>query len=889
MGCRGSIIVNISDLERKYLDEITTEPPHSFQNLKPFFFQIQGISKILSEKEKLVAEKYLMEDVLAGLNGQKIPIIFFIKGMEKKIEIYMGIFSENRANLPNQSLNTLITSLKGTYPDISISRSNDEEINNNLTSYLNKSMNIGVLTGIPTAKVGTEKIGVEQIERMIRGLFGKEWGFMVIAMPQEKAKLVATQELIFNEINENYPKIKKSVSIGGQYSQEQEEQFDKVAQYYVELLETDFNRYNSGKSMGMWNVGAYFFSQNTETYNKMGSLLTAIFSGELSKPDAIRTNPCPKVNYDTIKQFKNIDTKNSYPDTLLQHLYPYKFLTLLTSQELATFVHLPNEEMPGYDVKKHIRFSVNTQKISEKNSIKIGDIIDRGVSTHNILDMDRELLKKHTLIAGITGSGKTNTCFNLLVQLWKEHKIPFLVIEPTKAEYRSLIDLMGSSIRIFTLGNENIAPFRLNPFEIPKGVHIQRHLDNLKAIFNASFSMYPPMPYILEQCLINIYEKNGWNLTTNAPGMVTPTLGDLYSEIDIVVRGLGYHTEISMNVRAALRTRIRSLLLGGKGKMLNCKKSLPLEEILQKPTILELKWIGDDEEKSFLMGMLLGKIYEYREAGGNVAALQHITLIEEAHRLFMNIRQESEETNQSKAKAVETLCNILTEVRAYGEGIIIVDQVPTKLAPDAIKNTNMKLIHRTIAGDDRFVLAQSVGLSDSQRDYLINLKVGDAVAFFENLDEAMLLQIPDIKSGFVKYKSDNEISSHMNKIFFNSAINKEIKEQKPVEPFIGCKFCNHVCDFRFTLEPLINDNDFKEAIISAINEDRWGGKELISLVMSKVKNLGYINTNQIEYLTFCSIVQVLNDLFKGCGGKSSVQISEMVYTYKKAQKGVIGK
>ena len=37
---------------------------------------------------------------------------------------------------------------------------------------------------------------------------------------------------------------------------------------------------------------------------------------------------------------------------------------------------------------------------------------------------------------------------------------------------------------------------------------------------------------------------------------------------------------------------------------------------------------------------------------------------------------------------------MLAEVRALREGIIIADQLPTAMAPEVIKNTNIKLIHR---------------------------------------------------------------------------------------------------------------------------------------------------------------------------------------------------
>lgn len=50
-------------------------------------------------------------------------------------------------------------------------------------------------------------------------------------------------------------------------------------------------------------------------------------------------------------------------------------------------------------------------------------------------------LTKHMLVVGTPGSGKSTFLVGLMDRLWKQpEKIPFLVIEPAKNEYRSLID-----------------------------------------------------------------------------------------------------------------------------------------------------------------------------------------------------------------------------------------------------------------------------------------------------------------------------------------------------------------------------------------------------------------------------------------------------------------
>ena len=298
------------------------------------------------------------------------------------------------------------------------------------------------------------------------------------------------------------------------------------------------------------------------------------------------------------------------------------------------------EEYPGYEVVDHARFDVYHRPISE-TKIEVGEISDQGFTLDTKYYLKLIDLTKHALVVGTTGSGKTNTIFFLLRQL-QENGIPFIVIEPVKSEYRKLLhdETFSNVVRIFTLGENNISPLRLNPFEILPGVNVQTHIDILRSLFNASFVMYSPVPYVLDRCLHEIYEDKGWDLSTNINARGThvnsmPTLTDLYSKVDDVVDRLGYEVRLSMDIKASLKTRINSLRIGSKGLMLDTRKSVPLSFLLERPTILELQYVGDDEEKAFVMGLLFSSVYEsYISQGFNEeTSLKHITVIEEAHRL----------------------------------------------------------------------------------------------------------------------------------------------------------------------------------------------------------------------------------------------------------------
>ncbi|MDX1417658.1 MAG: ATP-binding protein, partial [Candidatus Promineifilaceae bacterium] len=362
-------------------------------------------------------------------------------------------------------------------------------------------------------------------------------------------------------------------------------------------------------------------------------------------------------------------------------------------------------------------------------------------------------LTRHVFVAGVTGAGKTHTIFQLLKQVQRAD-VSFLVIEPSKAEYRSLLNdgQLADRLQVFTLGNERISPFRLNPFEVLPGIPVGVHLDLLRSAFSASMGMWTPLPQVLEQCLHAIYIDRGWDIANNTnhrldpdaePWMAFPTLSDLIAKVDEVTRQLGYDERVTSDIRAALLTRLNALRAGGKGRMLDVRRSLPISSLMEQPTVLELEGLGDDDDKAFVMGLLLIMLVEYRRVQAKKNGLRHLLVIEEAHRLLANVSTQSrQEEANPRGNAVETFANLLAEIRAYGQGVVIADQVPVKLAPDVIKNTNLKIAHRVVAADDRAVLAGAMAMNEQQAHSLAILTVGQAAFFSEGDDAPVLVQIP---------------------------------------------------------------------------------------------------------------------------------------------------
>jgi hypothetical protein len=126
------------------------------------------------------------------------------------------------------------------------------------------------------------------------------------------------------------------------------------------------------------------------------------------------------------------------------------------------------------------------------------------------------------------------------------------------------------------------------------------------------------------------------------------------------------------------------------------------------------------------------------------AGLRHLTVIEEAHRLLR--RQEGSGgagSGGAAGHAVEMFAGLLAEIRAYGEGLIIAEQIPDRLIQDVIKNTAVKITHRLPAADDRDAVGATMNMTRAQNRFLVTLKPGEAAVFADGMDYPLLTRMPD--------------------------------------------------------------------------------------------------------------------------------------------------
>lgn len=379
-------------------------------------------------------------------------------------------------------------------------------------------------------------------------------------------------------------------------------------------------RLKTGFGKGLFKTSVYYMAKEPTHANRLKVGIMSLFQGEkagYSPLYAQRIDLENTQNENILRTYQNqyMEEGDSSPDALLLLSRPFEeenigLSTYLTTKEISFFAGLPQKEVPGISLKEGVGFGLNEREIDEEAAIHLGCMIQKGRELSDIaFYLSKEGLAKHTFIAGVTGSGKTTTCHKLLA----EAKMPFLVIEPAKTEYRALLHAEKyKNLIVLTPGNEMLAPFRINPFELIRGEVISAHVDMVKATFTSAFPMEASMPQILEEAIYRCYEKKGWDIDTNinriygeeafSPEVdAFPILSDLLEEMKAVVESKQFSQQMQADYIGSLVSRLSNLTVGSKGSMLNCTHSTSFEYIAHNQVILEMEELKSPEDKALLM------------------------------------------------------------------------------------------------------------------------------------------------------------------------------------------------------------------------------------------------------------------------------------------------
>lgn len=470
-------------------------------------------------------------------------------------------------------------------------------------------------------------------------------------------------------------------------------------------------------------------------------------------------------------------------ETLMRLSYLY------TAEEAARLAHIPVDDgsLPGVTSNKvDLSGMLFDKAVLSEDNVIFGHLAGNPSVR---IGAPLKAFTRHGLIVGTPGTGKTTFSVNLLLQFYKKG-IPFLAIEPTKTEYRAMIDAIPE-LQIFTPGNSRVSPFLCNPFLPPKSITVEKYIPSLVSAFQAAFSMPSPLDMIFLSAVRVAYTKYGWKSNSKLGDADVQPFG-LYEFIlcfKQLVANSGYSSEVRCNLQSGGTLRLMNLL-----ELNSCIydtiHTMPLDDLLSKPTVLELNAIENQEQKALIMALLLISICTHtkqnQEGDGQ---LKNIILIDEAHVLLGG--KSRSDGSDGQYTTVQTLQNMIAEIRSYGTGILIADQSPSAVSRPIVANTDIKVSFRLVQGEEKNIMADATGMEETHKQHLGRLGVGEAFVYYSHLQEPQMVKTTDSRAaeGILLSVPDEEIVRRI------SYWDSHADLLKPYRECALCHECDSGCDF----------------------------------------------------------------------------------------------
>lgn len=335
-----------------------------------------------------------------------------------------------------------------------------------------------------------------------------------------------------------------------------------------------------------------------------------------------------------------------------------------------------------------------------------------------------EQLLLHTAVMGKSGVGKTTLLKQLITQL-QSCGIPVLILEPVKREYRDLVANMKNS-KVFTV-ERPVVPLLINPFCAPKEVPLGEYRSSLLSAFKAAFSLPDPLPALFEKAISEAYTLNGWtDISTSADSNVSIfDMADFIRIFKRVIARSSYSNEVKGNMMSGGAFRLQSLIERCP-RTFDTIHSTSVEELLNGCTVLEMGSL-EPEQKSLVSALTLISILAYlKSTRKSDHHLRNIILIDEAHALLDQGEGATQEEKVLNSTMTQLMINVITEIRAYGVGVIFSDQSPSRVGGRMLDNVDNILSFR-LSGEEAEMLRTHIGADTNLCDVLPLMSAGEFV------------------------------------------------------------------------------------------------------------------------------------------------------------------
>lgn len=364
-----------------------------------------------------------------------------------------------------------------------------------------------------------------------------------------------------------------------------------------------------------------------------------------------------------------------------------------------------------------------------KNEDSVLSLGVRADTSGKPFELPASSLLRHGVLCGKSGVGKTVVAMGILYQLAHlPSPVPFLVIEPTKTEYRTLLHAVPG-LRVYTPGKQDSGlPLPLNPFVPPRGITRAQYIPCLKDIFAMSISMDAFLKNAFAEVITSCYNLYGWqeDSTRDSPSVTHFGMHEFIREFRRYTRDEIRNQESRDNVENGGVIRLMNLI-NTDAFLFDTIETPDWEDLLRHPVLIELNALPSQEEKALVFAILMKNLdLVVHQRTEHSSALRNVIMIDEVHVLLDRSPGGGLLEDAAPGAACTAMLQDMTlTYRSLGLGLLFGDQSPVTLGT-LFNQVNLRVIMRIDSGEDLRRIADTVSFDAAICSEIPRLDVGYA-------------------------------------------------------------------------------------------------------------------------------------------------------------------
>ena len=363
-------------------------------------------------------------------------------------------------------------------------------------------------------------------------------------------------------------------------------------------------------------------------------------------------------------------------------------------------------------------------------------IVNQDSPIESLFKENPNILMKHSLICGQSGSGKTNSARIILDSLLENSNLDSLLLLDIKGEYASWAK--KNEIDYLPIGNKPqfLKTLKINPFIPPSHITLSTHIDHLSQLFSVAsfggaglvlpsymklflFEFFKFYFNVSEQRFYeylyytgNVLRNKNIRFYKNGESILESMLLFWNNQQNEILKKIffGNSSRQIADVASVLSGRFQSLRYGLLNFFNYSDSGQDFTNLFSQKVVLSFSGASKDQINfiSSLFALLyttsINSTYESNK-------LKHLLVIEEAHRIMGKVNSIQDGIN-SQASLSDLMQEAISELRSKGVGIIIIDQSPSRLISGVIANSGTKIVHRLDLASDQEIMISALAWED---------------------------------------------------------------------------------------------------------------------------------------------------------------------------------